>query len=126
MRKKIFLYSAILILVLMLILAFENILNVQTYYLLFFQTDASTTIVVLIAGFLGFFIGFFSMLYSVEVAKEKALEEEADNFGAAPSEKIEDTGKDKKIDLPDDEPKEPREDNVKKIDTFDDDDEVLG
>jgi uncharacterized integral membrane protein len=117
MRKNLFLWSAISILVLTLILAFENIWLVQQYFILFWTINASTTIIVLLASVLGFFVGFFAMLYSFEVRKLKALSEEDDQMGSPPAAAVEETPvveekvEEKEAEVPDD---------------FDEDDEVLG
>lgn len=119
MRKNIFLWSAIGIFVLTLILAFENIWLVQQYFILFWTLNASTTIIVLLAAILGFFVGFFAMLYSFEVRKMKDMEEEDDQLGAAPAAAVEEA--------PAPEPEEkPEEKEAAVPDDFDEDDEVLG
>jgi len=128
MRKALFLWSAIVILVLILILAFENILYVQTYFILFYQINVSTTIIILLAAVLGFLVGFFSMLYSYERRELKKMEEEADTYGTSAASEPEDTAstvaktpgeKDAS------EKQEPPPEELAK-DDFDKDDEVLG
>jgi uncharacterized integral membrane protein len=117
MRKNLFLWSAISIFVLTLILAFENIFLVQQYFVLFWTLTASTTIIVLLAAILGFFVGFFAMLYSFEVRKIKSMADEDDEMGAPPAATpeeapvVEDKPEEKEPIVPDD---------------FDEDDEVLG
>ena len=128
MRKYTFLWSAIIIFVLLLVLAFENIWLVQQYFVLFWSFNASTTIVILFGGILGFLVGFFSMLYSFELRKEKEMAEEADTMGTAPSEQIETAPetsdeKDKEDVNADADSPIPE---ASKPDEFDEDDEVLG
>lgn len=117
MRKNFFLWSAIGIFVLTLVLAFENIWLVQQYFILFWTINASTTVIVMLASILGFFVGFFSMLYSFEVRKEKAMADEDDEMGTSPAAAIEAA--------PTPEPTVP-ETPVQVPDDFDEDDEVLG
>lgn len=121
MRKYTFLWSAIIIFVLLLVLAFENIWLVQQYFVLFWSFNASTTVVILFGGVLGFLVGFFSMLYSFEVRKLKALAEESDTMGTSPAQQVETAPEpvEKKDELETPPPEV-------KPDDFDDDDEVLG
>lgn len=119
MRKQIFLWSAIGTFVLTLVLAFENIWLVQQYFILFYTFNASTTIIVLLAGLLGFLIGFFAMLYVFEVRKEKERSELEDEVSQAPASMAEVA--------PEPEPEEKKPvDDAAPIDDFDEDDEVLG
>jgi len=133
MRKTLYLWSAIVIIVLTLILAFENILYVQTYYILFYQVNASATVIILIAAILGFLVGFSAMLYSVEVSRQKKAAADADYAGVlssavdpeapAPAATTEEAAPAASEAAPP-EP-EPQADDAK-ADQFDDDDEVLG
>lgn len=124
MRKYTFLWSAIIIFVLLLVLAFENIWLVQQYFVLFWSFNASTTIVILFGGALGFLVGFFSMLYSFEVRKQKAMAEESDTMGTSPAEQIETTPTPAEEEKKEGEEKPVTE--APKVDEFDEDDEVLG
>ncbi len=119
MRKNIFLWSAISILVLTLILAFENIWLVQQYFILFWTINASTTIIVLLAAVLGFFVGFFAMLYSFEIRKLKSMAEEDDQIGTPPAAVIEESSTATEVE-------EAIESTPVAPDDFDEDDEVLG
>lgn len=124
MRKTLFLWSSIILVVLILILAFENILYVQTYYILFFQLNLSTTVMILLAAVLGFLVGFFAMLYSVELGKLKQAEEDAGQMGSPPA--AEPASPSTAADL-EGQPEAPEStDEANKPDSFDDDQEVLG
>ena len=116
MRKNLFLFSAIITGVLTLILAFENIIYIQQYYLFFWTFNFSTTIVILLAAILGFLVGFFAMLYSYEVRQEKDRLAEEEELSEAPAKTIEEKPVENVS----------KQDIKEAADTFDDDDEVLG
>ncbi|MDP2690969.1 MAG: hypothetical protein Q8O95_01020 [bacterium] len=118
MRKKIFLSLAIFLIVLTLIIAFENILTQQQYYLLFFQFNANSTIIILLSAILGFLIGFFAMLYSVEIAKEKSRMAEEDLLGTPVVQGVEAA--------PEIPAAPTRQKKTPPDEDFDEDDEVLG
>jgi uncharacterized integral membrane protein len=111
MRKKIFLGTAIFFIVLVLILGFENITTSQSFLLLFYSLELSTTLIVFFSAFLGFLIGFFAMLYSYEKGRELILEEEEGSVASAPATAAERSDKPVAV--------EP------KADKFDEDDEIL-
>lgn len=98
------------LIVLALILAFENILTEQTYYVLFFQVDLSSTWLILLSVILGFFIGFCFMLYAFEIRREKELGDQDDIAAAAPATRAEQT---------------PLKEEPKEEKPVDEDDEVL-
>lgn len=116
MRKKIFLWSAYGISVLVLIFAFENIGNSQTALLLFYEREVNSTILIFFSSLLGFLIGFFLMLYTHEVKKEKESLEESEALGAAPSVLAEQAPQ----------KKEEKTEKQPRLDEFEDEDEVLG
>lgn len=108
---------AVVIFVLTLVLAFENIWLIQQYYVLFWTMNASTTIIVLLASVLGFLVGFFTMLYSFEIRKEREMAEEEDSIGVSPA----------PLEEPSSSDEEKKEEPTPPVpDTFDEDDEVLG
>lgn len=123
MRKNIFFAMVIIMIVLLLIIAFGNILGYQQYFVLFYQVNTSATVMILFSGLIGFLIGFFAMLYSHEKNKEKMMQQELDLEGEAPvvTEEKEDAAT----------PAEEKEDEadepvVEPSDEFDEDDEILG
>lgn len=122
MRKKLFLWVTIVLFVLLLITAFENIFVSQQFSVLFYTIDdISSLFVILFASVLGFLVCFFLMLYSNEIRREKELAEQEDSVGAAPGTQVD---REEKPVTPGQETPVKKEET--KIDTFDDDDEVLG
>lgn len=113
MRKKIFLWVSLALIVLVLILAFENITTSQQFLLLFYTLDLSTTFIVFISALLGFLIGFFAMLYSYEKGRERDTLDEDNAVASAPAKEIEKTEM------------KPAENDTAKVDKFDEEDEVL-
>ena len=111
MRKKVFLWVTIILIVLVLILGFENITTTSSFLLLFYSAELSQTLVVFLSAFLGFLVGFFAMLYSYEKGREQEMEEEDGAVASAPGVTAETTMK--------------NEPEVKAVDKFDEDDEVL-
>src|SRR5690606_38069204 len=111
MRKKIFLWVTIALIVLILILGFENITTTQSFLLLFYTAELSQTLVVFLSSLLGFLVGFFAMLYAYEKGREREMEEEDNAVAAAPATTAEHTMK-----------SEPEQ---KPVDKFDEDDEIL-
>lgn len=88
-RKSFFWWSTVILIVLTLILGFENILTSQTYYILFFELDLSSTLLIFLSAAMGFLIGFFFMLYSFEIRREKEMEDEDQSVAAAPAKEVE-------------------------------------
>lgn len=122
MRKKLFLWITIILFVLLLITAFENIFVGQQFSVLFYTIDdISSLFVILFSSVLGFLVCFFLMLYSNEIRRERELAEQEDTVGAAPASQVE---REEKPATPAQEESSKQE--VAKTDTFDDDDEVLG
>lgn len=110
-RKIVFWWFSVILIVLTMILAFENILTYQTYYVLFFQVELSSTLLIFLSAILGFMIAFFFMLYSFEVRQEKESLDQEDAVASAPAKKVE---------------SKPVETASAKPDEFEEDDEVLG
>lgn len=115
MRKNLFLWAMLALVVLVLILAFENITTSGTFLLLFYEIELSMTLVVFLCSFLGFLIGFFAMLYSYEKGREQEEVDHDEAVASAPAVTVE--------------KKDAKEmakatENVK-IDKFDEDEEVL-
>mgnify|MGYP001614512485 CR=1 FL=1 len=120
MRKTFFLWFTVILFVLLLITAFENIFVGQQFSVLFYTIDdISSLFVILFSSLLGFLVCFFMMLYSHEVRREKELQEQEDTVGAAPASLVEKTDKA----APEEEKKKTDEG---KVDVFDEDDETLG
>jgi hypothetical protein len=84
MRKELFLYLVYGLIVFTLIIAFENIFIAETYYILFFPIELSSTLLIFFSTGLGVMIGFFFMLYSFEIRREKELTERDDAISQAP------------------------------------------
>lgn len=84
MKKEFFLYLVYGLIVFTLIIAFENIFIAETYHILFFPIELSSTFLIFFATGLGVMIGFFFMLYSFEVRREKELTERDDAISEAP------------------------------------------
>lgn len=134
MKTKLFLWLSLFLLVMIIVLAFENILVSQQYFILFYQVNASSTIVILFAAILGIFVGCFSMLHFFAMREQRRLTEEADTYGtAAPAatsqepaveEKAEEKGKEEAE--KEEKEEKPEEEEAPRKDEFDDDDEVLG
>ena len=130
MRKKLFFWLTLVLIVILLIFAFANILGFQQYYILFYQVNTSATVAILFAGIIGFLIGFFAMLYSHELQKEKKMAEDEEALGAAPATTIEEEPSQapEKTEQKPSSPDAGSEDSGDEVgmDDFDDDDEVLG
>jgi len=120
MRKKFYLYTALILAVIVLIFAFQNVLSIQPYNVLFSSPYTSATVVILVSALLGFLIGFFAMLYSVELGREKKAAQEMEEAAFIPPDTT-------RQDAPTFSSGEtPPEDIPSEADSFDEDDEVLG
>jgi hypothetical protein len=132
MKKKFFMGMFITFSVLLLIVAFENILTAGNFLFLFF-TVQNSFLMIFLSGLLGFLVGFFLMLYAFEVKKLKMTQEEEDMNTADKATDVEKaetavTAEELAADADaGEESKESNDDmNGSSVDSFDDDEEVLG
>jgi hypothetical protein len=121
MRKEFFLYLVYGLLVFTLIIAFENIFITETYTILFFPIELSSTFLIFFSTGLGIMIGFFFMMYSFEIRREKELAEHEDAIAEGPGATV-----NQPVEKAPEAPKVETTVDAKTVTPDDEDDEVLG